>query len=291
MKISTEINSIAQFVGMEEAVRIVADSGFDGWDFTLNVLAPYDWGRGVILPSDHPLCGEGYLEYSARLGEIGRENGIVCNQAHSPFPVYVPAIRAKTVRALECVAAAGGHLCVVHPINDATAQENADYYAEFLPAAKKLGVTIACENMYNWDNAAGHAAFAACGTPESFVEHIDLVGDPSLVACLDIGHAEMMSWCGVSAAGMVKALGGKRLKALHIHDNDRIGDKHQIPFSMNIDFPPVVKALKEIGYDGYFTLESSSYLRACSKDDIKGGVKKMAQAARRLADMFESASA
>lgn len=288
MKISTEINSITHFVGFEDAVRLVADAGFDAWDFSMHAMAPYDWSKGCVVPSDNPLCGDGYLEFAAKLGEIGRENGIVCNQSHSPYPVHVPEIRAMATRALECTAAAGGKICVVHPLNNAGAKENAEYYAEFLPTAKRLGVKIAAENMYNWDSAAGHTAFAACCTPESFVEHIDAVNDENLVACLDLGHAEMMSWCGVSAVDMVRALGGKRLKALHIHDNDRVSDKHQIPFSMSIDFPPIVRALKEIGYDGYFTLEAASFLRTCSKDDVKGGVRKLAEAARRLADMFES---
>ena len=288
MKISTEINSISQFVGMEDAVRIVADAGFDAWDFSMHVMAGYNWSTGEYDPPEHPLNGEGYLEFAEKLGRIGRENGIVCNQSHSPYPVFVPQIAQKAFRALECTAAAGGEICVIHPLNNKNARENAEYFKEFLPAAKKLGVKIACENMYNWDNATGHTAPAACSDPESFVAHIDAVNDPYLVACLDIGHAEMMHWFGVSASDMARALGGKRLKALHIHDNDRCGDKHQIPFSMDIDFGPVVKALHDIHYTGYFTLESASYLRKYSPDDIKGGVKKMAQAARRLADMFES---
>jgi len=57
---------------------------------------------------------------------------------------------------------------------------------------------------------------------------------------------------------------------------------------MDIDFVPVVKALHDVGYKGWFTLEAAGYLRKCSQDDIPGGVKKLAAAARRLADMFEA---
>ncbi len=287
MKISTEINSIARYVGHEDAVRMVADAGFDAWDFSMHVMACYDWSKGTVIPSDHPLNGDAYLEYAYKLGEIGRENGIVCNQSHSPYPVHVPEVRAKTVRALECTAAAGGKICVVHPVNNFTPAQNAEYYAEFLPAAKKLGVKIAAENMYNWDNAAGHAAVAACCSPQSFIDNLEAVGSPDLVACLDLGHAEMMHYFGVSAVDMIYALGNERLQALHIHDNDRTHDNHQIPFSMDIDFEPIVKALKDIGYNGYFTLEAAGYIGKYSSDDVKGGVKKLAAAARRLAEMFE----
>ena len=54
-----------------------------------------------------------------------------------------------------------------------------------------------------------------------------------------------------------------------------------------MDFPPIVKALKEINYEGDFTLESSSYLKDYNKDNILLGAKKLAESARKLADMFE----
>ena len=58
--------------------------------------------------------------------------------------------------------------------------------------------------------------------------------DPSFVACLDLGHAEMKG-AGSGAAAMIRALGPK-LEALHIHDNDKIHDSHQLPFSMKATF-------------------------------------------------------
>ena len=48
----------------------------------------------------------------------------------------------------------------------------------------------------------------------------------------------------------------------------------------------VVKALKEIGYDGYFTLEADAYL--ATVDDKLAGIKALADSARRLADMFDA---
>ena len=111
------------------------------------------------------------------------------------------------------------------------------------------------------------------------------MNDPFLVACLDLGHAEMRG-SGSGAVNMIKAL-GSRLQALHIHDNDRWHDSHQIPFSMDIDFAGIVKALKEIDYNGYFTLEADNYLRGFSTEDVFDGIKDLYAAARRLADMFE----
>ena len=64
-------------------------------------------------------------------------------------------------------------------------------YAELLPFARDCGVKIATENMWNWDDKLGQASPAACSSPESFCAHIDALKDDFMVACLDIGHAEM----------------------------------------------------------------------------------------------------
>lgn len=56
--------------------------------------------------------------------------------------------------AIECTAEAGGEICVVHPMNDAALEENAEMYAMPLPFAREHGVKIATENMYNWDSKA-----------------------------------------------------------------------------------------------------------------------------------------
>jgi sugar phosphate isomerase/epimerase len=159
-------------------------------------------------------------------------------------------------------------------------------YLELLPFAKSYGVKIATENMWCWDKEKDQASFAACATPENFNAHLDAVNDDYLVACLDIGHAEMRG-VNTSAVEMIHAL-GPRLKALHIHDNDRHHDSHQIPFSMDIDFVPIVKALKDINYNGYFTLEADNYLAPFTEENFFDGTKNLANAARRLADMFES---
>ena len=90
-----------------------------------------------------------------------------------------------------------------------------------------------------------------------------------------------------SVPEMVNALGSS-LQALHIHDNDMWHDSHQIPFSMNIDFTKVVKALKSINYSGYFTLEADSYLKKFDATNVHEGIKDLYNAARKLADMFEA---
>ena len=284
MKISTETESIAKKVGMEKAVELCAKAGFDGWDFSM-----FSMHKALILPLPgmKKLNSARYLSLARRLRQIGLDNGIVCNQSHAPFPVRMPAVRSVLKLAIECTAEAGGEICIIHPDNNKSAEENAELYFELLPFAKECGVKIATENMWNWDIIKNRSSFAACATGEDFRKHIDAVNDDFLVACLDLGHAEMEG-SGTGAVNMIHTLGAS-LQALHIHDNDRIHDDHQIPFSMNIDFVPIVKALRDIDYKGWFTLEASEYMKKYNKDNAFEGVKKLQESARRLADEFEKA--
>ena len=283
MKISTEIYSIAAHVGEEKAVELVAKAGFDAWDFSMFEMCA-NMG-GILVPKNHPTAKGDYLAFARKLKQIGLDNGIVCNQGHAPFPSSPKSIYYLK-RAIECVAEAGGDICIVHPMNNGTPEKNAQMYFELLPFAKEHNVKIATENMWNWSVLRRHSKFAACATPKSFNAHLDAVDDDFLVACLDIGHAEMKG-SKTTAEEMIRKL-GSRLKALHIHDNDKLHDSHQIPFSMKIDFEFVAKALKEIGYDGYLTLEASSYLEKFSKEDVPSGVKDLYNAVKKIGDMMES---
>ena len=63
---------------------------------------------------------------------------------------------------------------------------------------------------------------------------------------------------------------GHRLKALHIHDNDGVGDLHQIPFTFtktrenraSTDWEGFIRGLKRIGYEGVLSFETAPALTA-----------------------------
>ncbi len=285
MRISTEIGSAALRVGEARAIEYAARAGFQGWDLSMFSMVRYDWGTGQLLSCGHPFAGKDCLNYVRELRRIGEDNGICCNQSHAPFPTAHPGIRELLKRAIECTAEAGGEICVIHPDNNASPRENAEFYLTLLPFAKDHGVKIAAENMWNWDDRLGRSSPAACSTGQNFLDHMELVDDPFFVACLDIGHAEMLG-SGSGAPAMIRTL-GRHLQALHIHDNDLLHDSHQLPFSMNIDFGAVAAALKDTGYSGWLTLEADCYLEAFTEEDIPAAMKNMAFSANRLKAMME----
>lgn len=288
MRTSTEINSIARIVGEEKAVELIAKAGFDGWDFSLlNMWIPNTKDMKYRF-SDAPVAQDNYLEFARRLRRIGEDNGIVCNQSHAPEPCYAEhydLIEKYLKRAIECTAEAGGEICVIHPSCYNPPEVNAEFYSKLLPFAKEHNVKIATENMWGWNRELDCARPLACSRHDSFKAQMDVLVDDYFVACLDLGHAEMKG-LETSAVQMIRTL-KDRLKALHIHDIDLKHDNHEIPFSLNIDFDSIASALREIGYDGWFTLEACAYLKSRGFDEtnVLQGVVDLYKSAERFEKM------
>ena len=286
MKTSTEIASIARRVGRAKAIEYAAKAGFDAFDLSMSSMITYTTDWALIPNRDDILAGPQYLKHIRHLKRVADDNGIPCNQSHAPFPSMSAIPHSYLKRAIECTAEMGGKICVIHPDNNKSPEMNAEMYTELLPFAKAHGVKIATENMWNWNREEDHAAPAACSHHDDFLAHIRAVNDDYLVACVDIGHAEMEG-LNTSAAQMIRTL-GSHVQALHIHDIDKHNDNHQIPFSLILNFEEVVKALKEINYSGYFTLEAVNYITQNPDWDTFDCVCSLQKAVRRLADMFEA---
>lgn len=81
---------------------------------------------------------------------------------------------------------------------------------------------------------------------------IERIGNSKFGICLDTGHLNLTD--KNQREFILKA--GDKLKALHITDNDGNTDQHLMPFNRGtVDFPEIIKALKEIKYNGIFNLE------------------------------------
>lgn len=270
MRISTETGSIAWFVDVESAVRMIADAGFDAWDFTL-----FDLHKPDAL-----LFGDDCRAMARKLRKIGEECGIVCNQTHAPFPSTMENLPILK-EAIRCTAEVGAEICVIHPVSYGSTEESVELYKALLPTAKECGVKIATENLMGFNQTLNIPATGA--TPDRLIELVDAINDPDLVVCVDIGHTEIHP-IGVGSAPMIHAL-GHRLQALHVHDNDHNNDSHALPQTMKIDFDAVTQSLSDIGYNGYFTLEALHYIMDnYTAETVADGVRHMATVARALAD-------
>nr|MDO8082920.1 sugar phosphate isomerase/epimerase [Candidatus Freyarchaeota archaeon] len=104
-----------------------------------------------------------------------------------------------------------------------------------------------------------------CYTVEHLIEYVNSF--ENLNVTLDIPHAYMIEKflqllesqkASTSPeeriAEGVKKL-GKHIINIHLHDNDGSWDQHKVPGEGIINFKPIMKALKEIDYNGLITLE------------------------------------
>lgn len=78
-----------------------------------------------------------------------------------------------------------------------------------------------------------------------------LSADPRLRTCYDINH--IMREPGVD---FIRAV-GSRIATLHVSDCDDINERHWLPGEGILDWQAILKALKEVGYDGVWMYEVS----------------------------------
>lgn len=272
MLISTQTSGFAAKFGDHDAIKLLAKAGFDALDYSMFGFAASN--------KNHPLRTESYREYAQSLRKTADEYNVIFNQSHAPFPSYIQypskeqaemgyneIIVYAIIKAMEVTSILGGKIIIVHPIsllNHSYLEQkefNMNFYNNLLPYCKKFNVKIALENMWTWDDTEKRVTPGVCSPPHEFADYLDSLDKDWFCACLDIGHAEMQGTGALSAVELINTLGHDRLKSLHIHDNDKIGDLHNLPFIYNkINWDEIMKTLKHINYGGELTFEADNFL-------------------------------
>ena len=255
MKLVAPIGTLCRYFGVKEAIHIVKETGFDGYDFPLQ----------RFIPSQDRKEDAYYYEEAQKVREYADSIGLPCLQTHSvSMSLREPDVLEECIAieklSVEVSAILGSPICVVHPAFHLNAEENyKQFYSHLLPVARKGGFRIATENMFVGGRSpeGKYQTFPGpCGTAEDFVRFIDVANDPNYTACLDIGHASMINCEG--APTIIRALGHDRLGCLHVHDNDCIHDHHTFPYMGKIDWEEVCRALADVNYEGHFTYEADN---------------------------------
>lgn len=93
-------------------------------------------------------------------------------------------------------------------------------------------------------------------TTDSFAELLDCVDSPRLKLTLDVGHLHCLGETPIPA---VIRRWGQRIANVHIEDM-RAGVHDHLMFGEGeMDFPPIIAALAEVGYDGGVHVELSRH--------------------------------
>ena len=190
--------------------------------------------------------------------------GLQVGQAHGPwrFPPQDSDANMRAEWLQYCKKAIWGTYLlgcknmVIHPLMPTgrvdedpalTKSLNVEFLKALCEEGAKYGVMICLENM-----PFGGQVYARVAPMLELIKELNL---PNLRVCLDTGHANRL---GDSPAEAVRMIGKEYLAVLHVHDNDGTTDSHSEPGRGNIDWKDFVVALREIGYEGSFSIESNT---------------------------------
>lgn len=278
MRISVQDAGTCDTLGLEQGYAAIAKAGFNAIDWNIDHGLPAAHirtlqYRGNIF--EQPL--EAVLAHYEPELAIIRKNGLAITQCHAPFPAYLPGhpevldyMLGIYARCIEFCSAVGIPRMVIHGISlqqddyentpESIDQLNHRLYEGLIPTLQRCpGVTICLENLCTWVN--GIATEGICFDPHCAAALIDELnekaGKEAFGLCLDVGHMQLVMKDIRSYAPVL----GKRIKCLHIHDNDAHGDRHFVPFAGTTNWDHVCAALKAIGYDGDLSFETFQQTR------------------------------
>ena len=287
MKLVMNTEPLTEKLSYQESLRLIAQAGFDGVDCSF-----FD-----MKGEDSVWNGPGWKSLAQELRARGADLGLCFRQAHAPFPSakadedYNKVIFPRILRSMEAAAILGVENIVVHPIHygsywenrEAQYQRSLDFYRELIPYCKEFGIRVCTENMWSRDPAK-IIRDSLLSRPEEFCAFVDELDSPWIGACLDIGHAALV---GQNPADMVRRM-GKRITCLHVHDVDYREDKHTLPFTQELDWEEIAKALGEVGYRGDFTFEAEQFIRKMPQQLWPEALKLMAAVGRYLMGRIEA---
>ncbi|MFN2133001.1 MAG: sugar phosphate isomerase/epimerase family protein [Anaerolineae bacterium] len=229
-------------------------------DEALRTLYGHGW-RAFEASTEHMVAIEQDEAPEARIAEVRAclaELGVAMPQAHAMLQADVAhrdeAKREKHVRRLarhiEIAGALGIEVIVIHPGGRQMAttrtewerdwQLNVETFCRLGDLAGEHGLRIGLENLMGRYRA-----------PYELLDLIAAIDHPAIAVTFDTSHANVV---GLDVPAAIREF-GPTLAATHISDNDGSGDQHRTPGNGQIDWPPVVAALREVGYEGLFNLE------------------------------------
>lgn len=275
MKLCVQSGTVVFEHGYEKGYAMFREAGFEAIDWNIDTA----WNSKAIRAGDttkeciftHPI--DEVIAHYAEEVEIIKKNGLVISQAHAPFPAYVPGKPEVLDYAIEiykkCIelcAHVGCKNLVIHGISLAPADKentpasidalNMKLYESLIPTLLKVEgkVTVCLENLFS--GKGRHFMEGTCSNPYQAVAYIDALnakaGREVFGLCLDTGHINLLQ---KDMRTYIPIL-GKRIKALHVHDNDGLADSHLAPYTGTIDWSAFCAALKEVGYEGDLDFET-----------------------------------
>lgn len=171
-----------------------------------------------------------------KIKETAFANGITL-QVHAP--IEEAKDRKKVLReTLAFCEDVGSRVLTVHPH-----RKEIPLYKKIFREAQQKEISIGLENYKEGDTYY---------TPGEFVDFCNkFSGFPNVGITFDVGHANI----GQDVIAFLEAIPAERIINIHLHDNAGREDSHLPIGRGKIDFPELVRHLKEKNYKGNFIIE------------------------------------
>ena len=179
MLFSTQTHVIADEYGLERAVEILAKAGYPALDVSI-------FNRNAVPFTDD------FREVAARVKAKADSLNVKLIQAHAPFywkyDVYKDEIVPNLPRVFEFCSLLGVENVVVHPMQNGRyyGREkelfdlNVEFYKSLAPIAKKFGVKIAIENMWQAHPVNKQICDDILADPNELARMYDTLADPEV---------------------------------------------------------------------------------------------------------------
>jgi L-ribulose-5-phosphate 3-epimerase len=216
-----------------EAFELARKIGFEGVEVSFGRPKP---GAGR-LPIDDPALLE---RYQAEVRRTGLKIASMCldvlhadNLKDNPLGPKWLGMAIPIAKQLKAPSMLLPMFGKNQPQNTAEMDALADKLKDFVAEARKSKVILALENTLSAENNA---------------RIIERVGSPALGVFYDVGNA---LFAGLDPVKEIRWLGKKRIAAIHLKDRGWLGEG-------KVDFPAVMQAIADIGYQGFADLETSN---------------------------------
>lgn len=280
MKISVQSGGVTENLGVEKGYEAIKRAGFEAIDWNLDhAWNISDVRHGLFMGCIFEQSLEAVIAHFAPELEVIRKNGLSITQAHAPFPSYVkdhPGLLNYAIgiykRNIEYCSYIGCKNLVIHGVSyslgdDINTPETIDslnkkLYTSLIPVLLKNNVTVCLENLFT--GVGGISVQGHCSDAYKAAQEIDALnaeaGKEVFGLCFDTGHANLLRY----DMRAVLPVYGKRIKALHIHDNSGEKDMHRAPMTGTINWKYFCETLKKIGYDGDLSFETFAQMNAAA---------------------------
>lgn len=264
MRLSTSTSIMDRYqrtqgaVSMEDCIKKCYEAGYRVLDMNFCDMS----NPGM------PLALDGWQTWAEEIADLAAKLGMEFSQSHAHFYNFLnPVVKDREYHdemiRRSCVASGilGVKWMTVHAATEAQTRGyshkasklgNLAFFPRYFELAFKHQVGVTIENMF--DPTPIQRTYTAA--VDDLLDLVDAFDDPRVQVCWDFGHANLVGYDQCAALRVV----GKRLKATHFADNHGVKDEHLLPFYGDIDWQPIMKTLKDIGYEGDITYEITPFL-------------------------------